>query len=67
MKVTKVPGPGDNRIIKIFCFLPRVIGNETKWLKTVSILQKRVVSILAYPACIWIDVAFVNNSPWTDE
>ena len=58
----KVYHKDETRIIKRFLLLPRKIGTETKWLKTVYIIQAH--KIFGYDGDMWFDVCFVGQGTY---
>ena len=61
----KVYTKDETRIVKRFLFLPRKIGTETKWLKTVYIIQAH--KIFGYDGDMWFDVCFVVTQEKIDK
>ena len=55
-----MPNVGDNRMITFFTFIPRRIGNQSRWLEMVTIDQKYGCG--SEPTCTeygWQDLRFV--------
>lgn len=57
--IDKTPSIGDERVIKVFLFIPRKIGRDIRWLETAKIRQ-RYVYRWKEPGTCWFDCDFVD-------